>query len=99
MENCNVGGGQRQDFRPAASAAFLSALFLSLLCGLFYNVWKYDVERIVREEGSFHGKISGKFGDKELEWIQNFGGVSKTRVGKGQGRQPLWSSGLSGKGI
>lgn len=73
----------------AASAAFLSALFLSLLCGLFYNVWKYDVERIVREEGSFHGKISGKFGDKELEWIQNFGGVSKTRVGEGTGETTL----------
>ena len=82
-------GDRGRIFRPAASAAFLSALFLSLLCGLFYNVWKYDVERIVREEGSFHGKISGKFGDKELEWIQNFGGVSKTRVGEGTGETTL----------
>lgn len=27
-------------------AAFISALLLSLLCGLFYNLWKYEVERI-----------------------------------------------------
>ncbi|MCM1386985.1 MAG: ABC transporter permease [Bacillus sp. (in: Bacteria)] len=28
------------------TAAFISALLLSLLCGLFYNMWKYEVERI-----------------------------------------------------
>ena len=32
-------------------AAFISALLLSLLCGLFYNAWKYEVERIQQEEG------------------------------------------------
>ena len=52
-------GDRGRIFRPAASAAFLSALFLSLLCGLFYNVWKYDVERIVREEKR-RGNICGE---------------------------------------
>lgn len=32
-------------------AAFISVLLLSLLCGLFYNTWKYEVERIELEEG------------------------------------------------
>ena len=27
-------------------AAFISALFLSLLCGLFYNFWNYEIESI-----------------------------------------------------
>ena len=30
-------------------AALISALFLSLLCGLFYNFWKYEVESVVLE--------------------------------------------------
>ncbi len=33
-------------------SAFISALLLSLLCGLFYNIWKYEVERIEQKEGS-----------------------------------------------
>ena len=46
-------------------AAFLSALLLSLLCGVFYNLWKYDVERIEREEGSWQSRISGEFDPEE----------------------------------
>ncbi|MDE7233177.1 MAG: hypothetical protein K2N37_08920, partial [Lachnospiraceae bacterium] len=33
-------------------AAFISALLLSLLCSQFYNLWKYENERIALEEGS-----------------------------------------------
>lgn len=33
-------------------AAFISALFLSVLCSMFYNMWKYENERIALEEGS-----------------------------------------------
>ena len=49
-------------------AAFLSALLLSLLCGVFYNLWKYDVERIEKREAGRAGsraslirKRSGQF--------------------------------------
>lgn len=43
---------------PASSlsvriSAFISALLLSLLCGLFYNMWKYEVERIELEDGAW----------------------------------------------
>ena len=31
-------------------AASISALFLSLLCGLFYNIWNYEIESVVLEE-------------------------------------------------
>ncbi|MCX4353330.1 MAG: hypothetical protein OSJ60_17090 [Lachnospiraceae bacterium] len=33
-------------------AAFISALLLSLLLGLFYNAWKYEIERIELEKGA-----------------------------------------------
>ena len=56
-------------------SAFISALLLSLLCGLFYNMWKYEVERIEREEGGWHSRLSGEISDKDLEAIKNFGNV------------------------
>ena len=46
-------------------AAFISALLLSLLCGLFYNLWKYEVERIELEEGSWQSRIIGELDDED----------------------------------
>ena len=40
-------------------STFISALLLSLLCGLFYNAWNYEIERIVLEEGGWHSRIFG----------------------------------------
>lgn len=56
-------------------AAFISALFLSLLCGLFYNTWKYEVERIELEEGSWQSRIEGKFNKEDIETIKSFANV------------------------
>ena len=39
----------RSSSQSVMIAAFISALLLSLLCGLFYNAWKYEVERIEQE--------------------------------------------------
>jgi putative ABC transport system permease protein len=39
------------------AAAFVAAMFLSLLCSIAYNFWAYDVERIVLEEGGWQGRI------------------------------------------
>lgn len=44
--------------RTMAAAALAAAFFLALLCGLFYNAWAYDVERILREEGNWHVRIT-----------------------------------------
>ena len=57
------------------AAAFISALFLSLLCSLFFNIWKYDVERIQREEGGWHGRLTGEIEEEALAVIQNFANV------------------------
>ena len=37
------------------TAAFISALFLSLLCGLFYNLWIYEMESAVLEANDVSG--------------------------------------------
>lgn len=57
-------------------STFISALLLSLLCGLFYNAWNYEIERIVLEEGGWHSRIFGELGQDELQAIKNFANVS-----------------------
>ena len=61
-------------------AAFISALLLSLLCGLFYNAWKYEVEQIQQEEGGWHSRIFGEFTEKDMETVKNFAHVEDVVV-------------------
>ncbi|MBD5136532.1 MAG: ABC transporter permease [Lachnospiraceae bacterium] len=63
-------------------AAFISALLLSLLCGLFYNAWKYEVERIELEEGGWQSRIIGELAEKDIEAIKNFANVKDVVVNK-----------------
>ncbi len=68
-------------------AAFISALLLSLLCGLFYNMWKYEIERLTLEEGGWHSRLEGDLDQEDIERIRNFAGIKEVAVteGKGQG--------------
>ncbi len=61
-------------------AAFISALLLSLLCGLFYNEWKYEVERIKQEEGSWHSRITGEYTEEDVRTVKNFANVKDAVV-------------------
>lgn len=61
-------------------AAFISALFLSLVCSLFFNFWTYEIERIVLEEGDWQGRIAGNIAEDDLTFIQNFGNVEKAVI-------------------
>lgn len=61
-------------------SAFISALLLSLLCGLFYNAWKYEIERIEQEAGGWQSRIVAKLDDKEIDVIRNFASVKDVVV-------------------
>lgn len=61
-------------------AAFISALFLSLLCGLFYNFWNYETESIIQKEGNWQGRISGAFPENAVSEIENFAHVKTAAV-------------------
>lgn len=58
-------------------SALISALLLSLLCGLFYNAWKYEVERIELEEGSWQSRMIGELSTEDIETIKNFASVKE----------------------
>lgn len=59
------------------TAAFFSAVFLSLLCSLFYNLWNYEVERLKLVEGDWQSRIVGEIEAEDLVKIQNFANIEK----------------------
>lgn len=61
-------------------SAFIAALLLSLLCGLFYNAWKYEVERIELEEGAWQSRLVGEFDQEDIEAIKNFASVKNVVI-------------------
>lgn len=61
-------------------ASFISALLLSLLCSLFYNLWKYDVDGIKITEGDWQGRIAGEIDEKCLAVIQNYANVDQAVI-------------------
>lgn len=62
------------------TAAFISALLLSLLCSLFYNLWIYERERLKAEEGDWQGRITGEISESGLEHIKSYGNVEKVAI-------------------
>lgn len=61
-------------------AAFISALLLSLLCGMFYNMWKYEIERILLEEGGWQSRITGLPNQEAMDSIKNFATIKDVVV-------------------
>ena len=61
-------------------AALIAALFLSLLCSLFYNAWIYEIDRIILEEGDWQGRILGEISEEQLSEIDSVPNVKKVIV-------------------
>lgn len=64
------------------AAAFIAALFLSLLSTVPYNFWAYEVEGIILEEGDWQGRIVGVIGEEDLAAVRNFAAVEKAVLNK-----------------
>ena len=62
------------------TAAFISALFLSFLCSLFYNFWKDDIAGICLEEGDWQGRITGTIREESIAEIRSFPGVENVVI-------------------
>lgn len=58
-------------------ASFISALLLSLLGSLFYNVWVYEVEQTKMEEGDWQGRITGELSAEDLQRMAKHANVEK----------------------
>ncbi len=62
------------------TAAFISALLLSLLCSLFYNVWIYEVEYTKVEEGDWQGRITGELSAEDLQLMEMHANVERAVI-------------------
>ncbi len=58
-------------------AAFIASLLLSLICGVFYNIWVDDVELIKRKEGNWHSKLIGDISDQDIERIKSYPNIEE----------------------
>ncbi|MCM1119789.1 MAG: ABC transporter permease [bacterium] len=68
-------------------AAFVSALLLSLLCGWFYNMWKYEVERIELQEGGWQSRMTGAFDRQDIETVRSFANIREALIRDGEGAE------------
>lgn len=64
------------------AAALISAFFLSFLCSVFYNAWKYDIDSIIIKEGDWQARIVGDLSEEDLNIIAAFANVEKCSVNK-----------------
>lgn len=62
------------------SAALIASMLLSLLCSFFYNMWVYDVESVILEEGDWQGRIIGEFSEDDINLIRGFANVEKVII-------------------
>ncbi len=69
-------------------AAFIAALLLSLLLGVFYNAWKYEIERIEQEEGGWQSRIIGEFTQEDIAAIKNFANVKNVVINEREAQAP-----------
>ncbi len=65
------------------AAALIAALFLSFLCGLFYNFWQDNIANVIEEEGPWHGRITAEIGEQEISMIRGLEHVESVTVKEG----------------
>ncbi len=66
----------------------IATLFFSMICCVFYNLWRYDIEHIIRDEGDWQGRIVNETGSADTEelqqGIQNHGNVERVNIWEDQ---------------
>lgn len=65
------------------AAALIAALFLSFLCGLFYNFWQDNIVNVTEEEGPWHGRITAEIDEQEISMIRSLEHVESVTVKEG----------------
>lgn len=61
-------------------AALISAMFLSLITSVFYNMWIDNINQIVTEEGDWQAKITVSISGKNSEKIQSIANVKNVKA-------------------
>nr|WP_289064232.1 ABC transporter permease [uncultured Anaerostipes sp.] len=62
------------------TAVFGAMMFLSLICTMAFNLWKYEIERIELEEGGWQGRIISELSENDIKKIQQFKNVERAEL-------------------
>lgn len=52
------------------TAVLISAAFISLISGIFYNLWTDNIRRIIAAEGDWHGTLTARWTEDSLSLVQ-----------------------------
>lgn len=67
-----------------AAAALAAAFFLALIGSLFYNLWAYDIERVIQQEGGWQARVTvtqnGADLDHTLAALRQFANVASAEL-------------------
>ncbi len=58
-------------------AALIASLFISLICGVFYNMWADNIARLIQKEGDWQGRLVGSISKDDIKTIESFSNVEK----------------------
>lgn len=61
-------------------AAFIAAMFISMVCGLFYNIWVDDISRLVDKEGGWQARFVTEMSEADIQLIQNYSNVKEVII-------------------
>lgn len=62
------------------TAVLISAAFISLITGIFYNLWTDNIRRIAAEEGDWQGKLTAHWTEEALSRVQTAPNVDRVVV-------------------
>jgi putative ABC transport system permease protein len=61
-------------------SAFITSLFISLVCGIFYNMWADNIRRIELKEGNWQAHLVGNITKEDIQTIESFSNVKEVVV-------------------
>ncbi len=59
------------------ASALIASFFITLVSGLFYNMWKDEIRQVIEQEGSWHGQIEGTYTAADAAAIESFANVER----------------------
>lgn len=61
-------------------AALIAALFISMVCSLFYNMWTDEIKRLIENEGDWQARFVMEMSEADIQSIQNYSNVKDVIV-------------------
>lgn len=61
-------------------AAFIAALFISMIYTLSYNIWTDETRRLIDKEGDWQARFVMQMSEAQMQTVQNYANVKTVRI-------------------